>query len=280
VPALRLVALMAVHDRRDQTERCLRLLDTAAAGLDLVRVIVDDGSTDGTAQLLERLRRPDDVIVRGPGDLFWAGGMRRGFEELDALEPFDHLLLLNDDVVLRPDALQTLLERTEGRRDRLVVGVLVDPVTGVTTYGGYRGRTRWRPLSYTLVTEPDDLPVEGMNANAVLVGHDAYRRLGGFSTTFRHGFADFDYALRANSMGIEVLLSLQPVGECARNPVAGTWRDPSLSRRARVRLMCSPKGMPPREWLVFCWRHGGVAGLRYFAWTWVTVLRHGARTGN
>jgi GT2 family glycosyltransferase len=268
----RLVLVMTVHNRCDTTERCLELLDAAAAeaGVALHRVIVDDGSTDGTFSMLTRLHREGDVIIRGSGSLYWAGGMRRAFDGIAA--PFDHILMLNDDVVLRPDALLTLLERTDGRRDRLVVGQIVDPVTGAPTYGGWRGRTRQRPFGYALTTDPEG-QIEAFNGNVVLIGRDAYAELGGLSKTFRHGFADFDYGLRANGLGITVLLSRRPVGTCARNDVAGTWRDPSLSRRERIRLMRQPTAMPPREWLVFCWRHGGVPGLRYAVWDWLRVLR-------
>jgi GT2 family glycosyltransferase len=268
----RLAVVMTVHNRCDTTERCLELLDAAAAeaGVELRRVVVDDGSTDGTPAMLTRVRRDGDVIVRGPGNLYWAGGMRRGFQEIT--EPFDHILMLNDDVDLRPDALSTLLERTEGCRDRLVAGQVVDPQTGAPTYGGWRGRTRRRPFGYSLTSDPEG-QIEAMNGNVVLVGRDAYAVLGGLSETFKHGFADFDYGLRANQLGLTVLLSRRPVGECPRNPVEGTWRDESLSRRERIRLMRGPTGMPPREWLVFCWRHGGIFGLKYAVWDWLRVLR-------
>src|ERR1700712_1153908 len=142
------VALLTVHNRCATTERGLLLLDAAAAeaGVALRRVVVDDGSSDGTPEMLTRVRRPGDVVVRGPGDLFWAGGMRRAFAEVE--EPFDHLLLLNDDVVLRSDALVSLLDRADGRTDRLVVGQVVDPVSGLPTYGGWGGRAPPPPLGH------------------------------------------------------------------------------------------------------------------------------------
>jgi GT2 family glycosyltransferase len=169
-----------------------------------------------------------------------------------------------------------LLERADGRLDRLVVGQLVDPDSGVPTYGGWRGRSRRRPFGYRLTDDPDG-QLEGMNGNAVLVGRDAFAALGNLSASFRHGFADFDYALRANRVGLQVLLTRAVVGECGRNPSDGSWRDPALPRRERLRLMRSPTGMPPREWLVFAWRHGGVWGLRYVVWDWASLLRRRRR---
>jgi GT2 family glycosyltransferase len=198
--------------------------------------------------------------------------MRRGLEALESLAPYDHVLLLNDDVDLWPDALTSLLERTEGRVDRLVVGQVVDPLTGEPSYGGWRGRSKRRPFGYRLTDDPDG-QVEGMNGNVVLVGGDAFARLGNLSPSFQHGFADFDYALRAGRLGLTVLLSGRPVGECPRNPPAGSWRDLSLPRRERWHLMRAPTGMPPGEWLVFAWRHGGVWGLRYVLWDWASLLR-------
>jgi GT2 family glycosyltransferase len=180
--------------------------------------------------------------------------------------------MLNDDVVLRPDALSSLLDRAEGRLDRIVVGQVVDPDSGVPTYGGWRGRTRRRPFGYRLTNDPEG-PLEAMNGNVVLIGREAYATVGGLSRSFRHGFADFDYGLRAHALGVPLLLSRRPVGTCARNPSAGGWRDLSLPRRTRLRLMRAPTGMPPREWLVFAWRHGGVWGLRYVRWDWASLLR-------
>jgi GT2 family glycosyltransferase len=280
---VRVAAVLTVHNRRETTGRCLARLDAAAtaAGVSLARVIVDDGSTDGTTELLEHLRRDGDVIVRGSGDLYWAGGMRKALAELANIEPFDHVLLLNDDAQLYDDALGTLLETASGRRDRLVVGRFVDPRSQEPTYGGYHRHSRWRPLTFVQQDDPARGPVDAMNANAVLVGRLAYDNLGSLDPRFTHALADFDYSLRAVAAGLSVLLSEQPVGECPRNSPAGTWQDRSLPRSVRLRKMLSPKGLPPREWAAFCWRHGGLRSLPYVISPWITVLRRpilGGRT--
>jgi GT2 family glycosyltransferase len=270
---LRVAVLMTVHNRVATTARCLAALDraAAAAGINLVRVIVDDGSTDGTPALLRRLRRDEDVIVTGPGSLYWAGGMRAAFSALPSCEPFDHVLLLNDDAVLYEDSLRCLLSTPGLERDSLIVGRFVDPTTGAATYGGYRRHSRWRPLTFVQEHEPLS-SVHAMNANAVLVTREANSRLGGFPDRYTHSLADFDYALRANEAGLKVLLSLDVVGECPRNPATGSWQDRTLPRQVRLRKMRSPKGLPPREWTAFCWRHGRFLGLPYIFSPWIRIF--------
>jgi GT2 family glycosyltransferase len=273
--AIRVAAVLTVHNRRETTGRCLARLDDAAdaAGVSLARIIVDDGSTDGTYEFLDQVRRDGDVIVRGNGDLFWAGGMRKALAQLVNVEPFDHVLLLNDDAQLYEDALSTLLHTAAGRSDRLVVGRFVDPRSQEPTYGGYHRRSPWRPLTFVPQDASAPGSVDTMNANAVLVGRCAYDQLGSLDGRFTHSLADFDYGLRAVAAGLSVLLSEHPVGECPRNSPVGSWQDRTLSRRVRLSKMLSPKGLPPREWAAFCWRHGGVRGLPYLVSPWISVLR-------
>lgn len=270
----RITVLMTAHNRVAVTRRCLELLDRASDHADVVlsRIVVDDGSTDGTWELLQQARRSSDVMVSGDGNLFWAGGMREAMRHLDNSPSFDHVLLLNDDAVLRADALTTLLAATRQDGRHLVVGTFLDPTSGQFTYGGYLRRSRLRPLTFDAVHNRPGALVDAMNANAVLVGAAAYRELGSFDPAYTHCLADFDYALRARRLGLPVVLSDAPVGECASNRVAGSWRDTTLGRRERVRRMCSPKGLPPKEWARFCWRHGGVAGLPYVLTPWAKLL--------
>jgi hypothetical protein len=102
-----------------------------------------------------------------------------------------------------------------------------------------------------------------MNGNAVLVPTSV--ALGGLDAHYRHGIADFDYGLRATKAQIPVWLASGWVGTCAQNPVAGSFKDPSMPTLARARALLSQKGIPPREWLRLTYRHAGVGWPLYFA---------------
>jgi GT2 family glycosyltransferase len=120
---VRVVAVAPVHDRRDITLRWLRALAVAdRGGIDLSCVVVDDGSTDGTAEAI-RSEFPAVAIVHGDGTLWYTAGTNRGLEAALARDP-DYVLAMNDDTLPEPGFLASLVATAE-RNPRSVVGALL-----------------------------------------------------------------------------------------------------------------------------------------------------------
>ena len=255
---MRVVALLATHNRWRQTHQCLQsyFSQDIECDIELAAVLVDDGSRDGTPTKTKSAF-PEVTVISGDGSLYWAGAMAIGEAAAAALSP-DALLWLNDDVILDPAAVCRMLEvSTDQEEQSIVVGALRDPVTGALTYSGVRRPGR-HPRRTTLVRPgKDPIRVETFNGNVVLVPHELARRIGGIDGGFAHGAADFDYGLRAARMGVRSLLAPMTVGVCARDHPVPPWLLQDLPLRDRLAELLGPKGVPPRSSARFLRRHGG-----------------------
>jgi GT2 family glycosyltransferase len=257
-----LAVLLTVYNRRESTLACLRTLfaQSEVEQLELAVYLVDDGSTDGTQEAVAG-EFPMVRLLSGDGTLFWSGGMRRAFGA--ALEKgYPAYLWLNDDTILKADALRTILDAhqwvcKEHSGAGVIVGSTLCPDSGEHTYGGVVRTGRLRRLGFRLVT-PSHQPIRchTFNGNVVLVPDSIARRVGSISPEFTHGFSDRDYGLRAEKLGFKCWVAPGYVGHCGRNPPA-RWTDSSMPFGERWSLFTSPKGLPPREWATYARRHGG-----------------------
>ena len=110
--------LLPVRDEADRITPCLRAL-RAQEGVDLEVVVLDDGSTDGTAALVRRLAAGDPrvrVLDGRPPPPGWLGKPHACQQLADAAAPTSEVLVFLDaDVVLAPHAIAAtvvLLEQT------------------------------------------------------------------------------------------------------------------------------------------------------------------------
>src|SRR5256886_5506708 len=97
--------LAPVHNRRALTERFVRCLaEQTDQGFHLV--LVDDGSTDGTAEMVQSMVL-GATIIRGTGSWWWAGSLEhaRRWLRRRTIENDDLVLIANDDTTFEPDFL-------------------------------------------------------------------------------------------------------------------------------------------------------------------------------
>ena len=114
-----IAVLMTCYNRVETTLRCLHPLfnqtikqsDNQTISLDVW--LVDDASPDQTGVKV-KAAYPEVNVIQSPGNLFWCKGMRLAWDKAVASGiKYDFYLWLNDDVMLKTDALADVLKDYE-----------------------------------------------------------------------------------------------------------------------------------------------------------------------
>lgn len=261
---MKVVGLATCHNRRELTLRALRALQEQAlpAHSELKICLVDDGSSDGTGHDV-RAHFPSVKLLDGPGNLYWAGGMRFGWQQYVANHEYDYLLVFNDDTSVHENAVMTLLSaarelEANGCAAFAVTGALADPRTGETTYGGVTRSSWWHPLRFEKIDPADSiLECDTLNMNFALINRVAIETVGFLDPSFVHGKADYDFGLRLRARGGRVVLAPGYLGSCQLNAASEKSIHPGLTFRERWRRLTSIKEQSPRERAIYFRRHAG-----------------------
>ena len=267
-----LAALLTCYNRKAKTLECLDALfqqeGTENVALDVY--LVDDGSTDGTGEAV-RKAHPHVNLMQGTGNLFWNGGMHLAFGEAIAGD-YDGYLWLNDDTILYPDALRSLLDTAEnlaqkGFEEAIVTASVQDPQTGKLTYGGMKQKKGWfYPPFKMQALPPGDIPLQcdTMCGNIVFIPRSVVKAIGNLDPRLTHYAGDWDYGLRAKQAECTIWIAPGYQGTCPRNPQPSPESTPELQEG--LQKIRQPKGLalqdvilhPFQEWKVLMRRHGGV----------------------
>lgn len=261
---MKIIALTTCFNRRDITLRALESLQQQLLppGYSLEICLVDDGSTDGTSDAI-RSSFPHVTVLNGSGNLYWAGGMRFGWDEYVKNKDIDYLLVFNDDVDLYANALNTLITAAEevnklGDTPYVITGAFIEPNTKETAYGGVVHSSKWHPLRFKKINPKDIIQdCDTLNMNFALINRKALNQIGFLSRGFIHAAADFDYGLRLREKGGRVVLAAGYVGECSVNSIKGTSAEPGISFRERWHRLTSIKEQSPGQRALFYKRHAG-----------------------
>ncbi|MDP2400847.1 MAG: glycosyltransferase family 2 protein, partial [Actinomycetota bacterium] len=212
--------VVPVRNRWALTSNCLQAL-RGQTHADVCMVIVDDGSTDGTAEHLAR-EFPEVTVLHGDGGLWWTGATALGIEwALERCNEDDFILALNNDTTVDPDYIERLLEVASRFDNRALVGsVAVDNrdrdtivdggphVNWVTAKGGslHSGESLTSVCSQGVTTaEPDLLPGRG-----TLIPVRCIREIGNFDATrLPHYGADYEFSARARRAGYQLVMSFK-----------------------------------------------------------------------
>ncbi len=224
---VRIEVVTPVHNRKELTLRCLESLGRVdLTGVDLHIIVVDDGSTDGTADALAQ-EFPEVTVIKGDGSLWYTAGTNLGLKAALKNNP-DFILAINNDCEFDPDFLQHMLASARAHARSVIGGVLVSWDDRKRVFQvSPKWNVWWGGMRHWVKQIIDTLPekaweVELIVGNCVLFPAEAIREVGLMDAEHLPQYGDAEYTPRMRKAGWKLFV------------------DP------RARVYCKPNDIPER----------------------------------
>ena len=95
---MKVLVLFTCFNRKEKTENCIKTITKNNPDIDFEFVVVNDGSTDGTAEMLNDLSSVYNITILNGQNLYYSGGMRLGMQYIKENNMIaDYFLMLNDE---------------------------------------------------------------------------------------------------------------------------------------------------------------------------------------
>jgi len=180
-------------------------------------VVVDNGSTDGSADVIPKKYFQDVAFIETKKNLGFAGGNNIGINyalENDA----EFILLLNNDTIVEPDFLTELVKAAQADDKIGIVGPMINFYDNRDTiwFGG--GKINWLKtkgshVSYGLqttrspLTAGSDYSTGYLTGCCLLIKRKVIEKIGFLSEDYFLYYEDTDWCLRSRQAGFETVLA-------------------------------------------------------------------------
>jgi GT2 family glycosyltransferase len=253
-PSPRLAIVFAHWEDEATSAECLAHLAAASGADDAAWIMVDNGSSDGSASRLQA-KYPRVQVIRQERNIGHAAAINAGADAAQVLG-CTFMLMLDNDAFVAPDAIPEMLALFGRRPDAGVASprILSGLRPGLLWYDGGSlsaiGRGShdhmWRPAASTPKVERT---VAFATACAMMVRLDVFRAAGGFDGSLITYADDLDLSIRIRKAGYAIVHV--PSAEVTHGESRNVISKGGKEFRDYYNM---------RNQLIIAWRHGGIAG--------------------
>jgi GT2 family glycosyltransferase len=171
-------------------------------------IVVDDGSTDGTNEMIQN-EFPEVIVLTGTGNLFWTAAINMGVRAALLLKA-DYVLTLNNDTVAFPDFVEKMLMHATPDSPNLLGALDINIKTKEPYYGGEKFSWRSGASIYLLnILKKEEQhglhEVSLFPARGLLIPRLVFTTIGLFEEEqLPHYMADYDFTQRARKYGFKI----------------------------------------------------------------------------
>lgn len=203
--------IIPVHNRRQLTFNCLRALRGQTIFDHMKIYVVDDGSTDDTAQMIAE-EFPEVTVYTGDGNLWWTGGVRKA---LDMIKPLmregDYFLLVNNDSTLNAETVEILVRESTRLNRSAIAPIALAGIEAISTGWGEGSApilNDFEKQFRKMYRQEGTLATKSIFGRCSLYPAEILDSIGNFDAeSFPHYHGDTDFALRAGRSGLEFFIT-------------------------------------------------------------------------
>jgi len=162
--------------------------------------LIDDGSTDGTEQMV-RERVENLTVIRGNGDWWWGGSLQQGFNFLKkrGLSHDDYVLIINDDVIFGKEFLAKGISILDKNKQTLLLAQVQEgdkPPRETGTHADLK--------TFSFATSAEN--INCLHTRGLFLKWADFVDIGGFHPILLpHYLSDLEFTLRAYKKGYRLL---------------------------------------------------------------------------
>jgi GT2 family glycosyltransferase len=217
--------VIVTYNSRSYLDDCLRSILSAPSAVSYEIIIVDNNSTDGTVDLVER-NHPSVRLIRNPGNTGFAAANNLAIRSLQSR----YVMVLNPDTVVQYDTLGALVQFMDSHPAAWAAGPQMLNGDGTLQRTGVRFPSNWNILVETFFLDrlfPNSTlfgrhkeyyhdsakprKVDYLQGSCLIVRSDAIHTIGGMDENFFMYFEETDWCFRMKDAGGEVMYA--PVGK-------------------------------------------------------------------
>lgn len=194
--------LLPVHNRREVTRRFIKCLK-AQTYRDYHLILIDDGSTDGTEEIV-RGEIEALTVIKGVGDWWWAGSLQQGYKWLKRhdVPTSDLVLIVNDDTEFDIDFLERASNLLSEKSNTLLLAQCYSRQTRQLLDAGVH--VDWRQLTFKSVSNPEK--INCLSTRGLFLRVSDFFRIGGFyPVLLPHYASDYEFTIRAMRKGMKLV---------------------------------------------------------------------------
>jgi len=244
--------LCCCYNRKKTTTNFISSLRSSLRELDYIEfniLLLDDGDDNTGEYLKKNFSDLKMEVYKGDGTFFWNGGMRYLMENLN-VSVIDFFIFLNDDIVLKKDAIKSLFSTYSFSKQtkKVISGKFISKISNKFTYG-------IRNKNYQEINKNEESFF--LNGNLVLFPISVIKDIGLLSDRYGHSLGDWDYGLRLKAKGYSLIMTDKASGFCEPNSTLN-WFNPSKTILERINSFYKTKKMSLKEHYHFNKIHFGL----------------------